>query len=203
MAALKFCLLKQIPMQEKLIRNLITGQEITFTPVLPGVRGDTLTMGMAFNGIGDPPPMHFHPHQDEQFTVLSGWLVVQYATHITEYRSGDIIVIPRNTLHGMWNGYEGRTELYWEVFPAMRTAEFFQEVFGRTNERYLKNSKGLNFVQMIELANKYAAEFRLKHPPFWLVRLLYGILYPVLMTMKAVKRLQYRPYMYPKNTPEG
>ena len=162
-------------MQEKIIRNLATGQEIRFR----SGDEDRLLMEMAFNGVGDPPPLHFHPHQNERFTVLSGHLVVRISGYTAYYRAGDSIDIPANTVHAMWNGHAGRTVLTWEVFPAKRSAAFFQEIFEVTNDHHQRNSRGLGLVQKIVLANKYAPEFRLEKPPFWLIRLLYLLIWPL------------------------
>lgn len=162
-------------MQENFIRNLETGQEIRF---LSGSE-DRLLMEMAFNGVGDPPPLHFHPHQKERFIVLSGHLVVGFPGYTSKYRAGDSIDIPVNTVHAMWNGHDGRTVVSWEVFPAKRTAAFFQELFEVINDRHRRKLRGLAPVQKIVLAHKYAPEFRLEKPPFWVIRLIYLMIWPL------------------------
>ncbi|MBC6492484.1 cupin domain-containing protein [Flavihumibacter stibioxidans] len=181
-------------MQETSIRNLLTGQEIKFLSGPAFAGGDKLWMEMAFNGIGEPPPMHFHPLQEERFTVLSGYLVVRFSDQVVEYRAGDVIEIPRNTPHGMWNGYDGRTVVNWEVFPAMRAEVFFKEVFEMVNDRYSQQLNDLGFLQKIVLANKYSSEFRLVKPPMWLVKLLYGVMWPVIWFSQAVNKYKKPRY---------
>jgi hypothetical protein len=73
--------------------------------------GEFLEMEATFAGTGALPPEHFHPRQVERFEVLEG------------------------TIRAIIGGTEGRSadapsRMRWEVRSALRTAEFFERLYG-------------------------------------------------------------------------
>jgi quercetin dioxygenase-like cupin family protein len=68
-----------------------------------------------------PPPPHLHPGQDERFTVLRGVLEARVAGTARTLRPGDVLEVPRGTVHQMHNAGEEEARVRWETRPAGRT----------------------------------------------------------------------------------
>jgi quercetin dioxygenase-like cupin family protein len=91
-------------------------------------RGELLEMEAAYGGEGGLPPEHFHPRQDERFEVLEGALRTVIDGQERQYRQGETFEVPAGTPHQMAG--DGPARVKWEVRPALRTAEFFERLYG-------------------------------------------------------------------------
>ena len=101
-----------------------------------------------------PPPTHWHPHQDERFEVLTGGLTVELGGEAPRvFREGDVLEVPRGTAHRMWNAGPGTASATWTVTPALRTEEMF---------RYI--DQGLGGLRKVGMLAKFRNEFRLGSP---------------------------------------
>jgi quercetin dioxygenase-like cupin family protein len=90
--------------------------------------GEVLEMEATYPGSDALPPEHLHPRQAERFEVLEGSIraIVGGAEH--RYEAGEKFEIPPGTPHQL--GAEEPARLRWETRPALRTAEFFERLFG-------------------------------------------------------------------------
>ena len=62
--------------------------------------GDLLKVGIVTYKKGDVPPPHYHPNDEQWIYILSGKLAVLLGDETTTADAGDLIFIPRNTVHG-------------------------------------------------------------------------------------------------------
>jgi quercetin dioxygenase-like cupin family protein len=90
--------------------------------------GEVLEMEATYSGTGGMPPEHLHPRQTERFDVLEGSVRAIVGGDERRYEAGETFEVAAGTPHQM--GAEGPTRMRWEVRPAMRTAEFFERLFG-------------------------------------------------------------------------
>ena len=90
--------------------------------------GELLEMEASYGGTAPPPPEHLHPRQSEQFEVLEGKIVAVIAGEERRYAQGERFEVPAGTPHQM--SAEGPSRVRWEVRPALRTAEFFEALYG-------------------------------------------------------------------------
>src|SRR3712207_5804612 len=74
-----------------------------------------------------PPPKHFHPDQDERFEVLEGTLCARVDGVEHRLETGEVLDIPRGTVHQIWNGGEAAARATWRTAPAGRTGLWFAE----------------------------------------------------------------------------
>src|SRR3712207_4065229 len=65
---------------------------------------DVLEIEASYAPNGAPPPAHLHPEQDERFEVLAGAVRVRAAEADGVIMAGEVLEIPRGTVHQMWNG---------------------------------------------------------------------------------------------------
>ena len=90
--------------------------------------GELLEMEASYAGGGDMPPEHLHPSQTERFEVLEGEMGTVIGGVERTYAEGESFEVPPGTPHQMAAGPP--TRMRWEVTPALRTAEFFERLFG-------------------------------------------------------------------------
>jgi hypothetical protein len=90
--------------------------------------GELLEMEASYSGEAGMPPEHLHPNQTEHFEVLEGNIRVIVGGEERLYGEGDSFEVPVGTPHQM--GAEGPARMRWEVRPALRTAEFFERLYG-------------------------------------------------------------------------
>ena len=87
-----------------------------------------LVMEASYGGDGALPPEHLHPRQTEHFEVLEGTLRVIVDGLEARYGAGETFTVPPGAVHQMAG--EGPARVRWEVRPALRTAEFFERLYG-------------------------------------------------------------------------
>lgn len=157
------------------IENRATGQRILF--LVEGRGQEQLVMRMSYRGKGMAPPLHYHIAQQENFSVISGSLMLYHQGKLGQVKAGNSFQVEPFQEHAMWNAQEGRTELEWIVYPALNTAGFLRESFTIANKQLERGKKGLSLKQKIWLAYKYRQEIRLKSVPLFVVRLFYALLF--------------------------
>ena len=94
--------------------------------------GELLEMEASYGGTGVFPPEHFHPRQEEQFEVLDGSVRAIVDGAERRYDTGDTFSVPAGTPHQMTADEPAR--LRWQVRPALRTADFFERLYGGTTD---------------------------------------------------------------------
>jgi mannose-6-phosphate isomerase-like protein (cupin superfamily) len=90
--------------------------------------GELLAMEATYSGEAGMPPEHLHPSQVERFEVVEGSMHAIVGGEERVYEVGESFEVPAGTAHQM--AAQGPTRMRWEVRPAMRTAEFFERLFG-------------------------------------------------------------------------
>lgn len=85
-------------------------------------------MEATYGGTGRLPPEHLHPRQVERFEVLKGAIRAIVDGAERRYGAGDSFEVPAGTPHQMTA--EEPSRMRWEVRPALRTAEFFERLYG-------------------------------------------------------------------------
>jgi hypothetical protein len=92
------------------------------------VSDELLEMEASYTGEAGMPPEHLHPAQAERFEVLEGAMRAIVGGEERKYAAGESFEVPAGTPHQM--AAEGPTRTRWEVRPALRTAEFFERLYG-------------------------------------------------------------------------
>jgi quercetin dioxygenase-like cupin family protein len=113
--------------------------------------GELLEMEATYGGTGGMPPDHFHPRQDERFEVLEGAVRTIIDGTERRYGSGETFEVPAGTPHQMAG--DGPARVRWEVRPALRTAEFFERLYGEGPDS--AQAMGADFLA------EFSEEFRL------------------------------------------
>ena len=90
--------------------------------------GEVLEMEATYGGADWLPPEHLHPQQAERFEVLDGSIRTIIGGSERRYGAGEAFEVQAGTPHQM--GAEDPARVRWEVRPALRTAEFFERLYG-------------------------------------------------------------------------
>ena len=109
------------------------GQQIDgpggFRLLLVRVEGGVLEMEAAYPGGARMPPEHLHPRQAERFEVLEGAVEAVIDGARSRFSAGNVFEVPVGVPHQMAPA-DGPARVRWEVRPALRTAEFFERLYG-------------------------------------------------------------------------
>ena len=89
---------------------------------------EALEMEASYSREAGMPPEHLHPSQAERFEVLEGSMRTKIGSEERVYEAGEVFEVPAGTPHQM--AAQGPTRTRWEVRPALRTAEFFERLYG-------------------------------------------------------------------------
>jgi quercetin dioxygenase-like cupin family protein len=90
--------------------------------------GELLEMEATYPANSVLPPSHFHPQQAERFTVIEGRMRTVVDGIERVYEAGETFDVPAGAPHQM--AAELPSRVRWEVRPALRTAEFFEGLYG-------------------------------------------------------------------------
>lgn len=175
-------------MKPQTIINPVTGQQLTFLQTSADTQGQLLEMESLYPAHSIEPPAHYHPIQQEIFTVQKGQIKVRMNGTVTTKKAGDEFRIAPNTVHSMWNDSDEETILNWKVAPALQTEQFFRTTYGLAQDGKVNAEGSPNLMQASLLLSQYFNEFRLVKPSYPVQRLVFGILKPIasMMGYKAI-----------------
>jgi len=141
--------------------------------------GELLEMEAIYQPTSSAPPAHFHPKQEETFTVVSGSLrfVVEGDERIVS--SGSRVVIPPRLIHAAANITSEETRVIWQVRPALRTQQLFELMYGLAAAGKTNSRGAPNLLHMALIATHYQDEFVLASPPPPIQTCIFGILAPL------------------------
>ena len=162
----------------KEIQNPVTKQQILFLQTGKDTGGQLLEMKATFAAHSVEPALHYHPCQEEDFTVLEGELTVKMPGQTMVLRPGDSLHISPGINHAMWNGTDKKTVVNWQVRPAMNSEHLLETAAGLAKDGKV-NKKGMpGLLQVALMANKYSGVFRLSKPAFVVQKILFLLLSP-------------------------
>lgn len=104
------------------------GFRLRFEQTARETGGELLEMEARYPGDSPLPPEHLHPCQSERFEVLEGTVRTLIGGVERRYGPGEVFEVPAGTLHQM--AAEEPAVMRWQVRPALRTAEFFEGLYG-------------------------------------------------------------------------
>jgi quercetin dioxygenase-like cupin family protein len=136
-------------------------------------RGEVLEM-VATYGPGVPaPPRHFHPRQEERFTIQSGaiWFEVDGRERVLQ--KGESLTVPPGAVHRARNASDREPSvMHWETRPALRSAQLFEALYAMARE-------GRSVLTMASIMREFRDEFRLASPPPLVQSCVFGLLAPL------------------------
>jgi quercetin dioxygenase-like cupin family protein len=142
------------------------GGKLIFRQTASDTNGELLEMEVTYAPHSNVPPLHYHPQQDETFTVLEGALFTQIGGVEREYQAGEVFVTTPGTEHLMYNVGEEEAVVTWQTRPALKSEDFFETSWA------LANAGKNNTLQMAVVVHAHKEEFRLNKTPGLLIAVL-------------------------------
>jgi mannose-6-phosphate isomerase-like protein (cupin superfamily) len=164
--------------KNKLIQNRKTGQDIRFLQTAMETNGGLLEMETTYHAASKEPPLHYHPYQQEAFTVMAGEISIRLNGQIKILKAGESLHLPENTVHSMWSHSGAKAVVNWKVRPALNTEHFLETVMGLAADGRTNAWGKPSLLQAALMANKFVKVFRLARPPFLVQRLVFYVLAP-------------------------
>jgi mannose-6-phosphate isomerase-like protein (cupin superfamily) len=163
----------------RFISNPVTHQDIRFLQTSADTSGKLLEMESTYHSCSTEPPSHHHPFQTEEFTIVQGEMNIRLNGMVRELKEGDVLRIPKNTPHSMWNSKALPAVVNWRVMPALETEMLLKNmtglaVDGKTNARGMPGT-----LQLALTANRFSDELRLSGIPFIVQKLIFILLTPL------------------------
>src|SRR5213083_760123 len=112
------------------LENPVTGERLVFRRTTADSGGAVLSFAYFLPAGGSVPLAHVHPRQEERFEVVSGRARIRVGRRLRRASAGESVVVPRGTVHRLWNDGEDELHVLVEFRPALRTEEGFEQLFG-------------------------------------------------------------------------
>lgn len=177
----------------KRIFNPVNKQTIEFITTSKDSNGKHLEIISTWLPQSLKPAPHYHPYQDEVFTVIKGELTVMLRGRAYTLREGENLHIPPATVHSMWNESGEEVVVNWKIFPAMNTEYLLETGVGLAADGKTGRKRISGLLQVALLAKKFRKEFRLKKPSYLLQTILFSLLAP--FALLSGKRAIYPEYI--------
>jgi quercetin dioxygenase-like cupin family protein len=164
--------------KNKFISNPVIGQDILFLQTAKDTDGFLLEMESTYNALSQEPPQHYHPYQEEDFTVLSGEISVRIDGKVKVLKAGETLHIEKNKPHSMWNNTNSKTTVNWKVCPAMSTEYLLETGMGLANDGKISKKGMPGILQVALLASRFSSVYRLVKPPLIIQKIVFTLLMP-------------------------
>lgn len=161
------------------IFNPRTGQRMRFVKTAADTDGAVLQIETVNPPSAVAEPEHVHPRQESRAQVIAGRLRFVVAGEERRLAPGNELTIPAGTPHFFENdGNEDAVSIQ-EFRPALRTAEFFEELFGLAQRGELDEHGMPSLLRLAVLAPRFAEEIRVVRPPWPVQRAAFALLAPI------------------------
>src|SRR5438093_879714 len=101
---------------------------------------------------------HVHPRQEERFEIVSGRARIRVGRRLERGGAGESVVVPRGTVHRLWNDGGDELHVLVEFRPALRTEEGFEQYFGLGRDGKLSRRGFPHPLQLAVMAKEYPDE---------------------------------------------
>ena len=161
----------------QVMENPVSGEDgIVFTKTAHQTGGELFELEVFIRAGAPGTPEMIHALQDESFKVLSGSLNFRIGGQEQHLTAGESLLIPKGTPHNWWNASNEEAHVLVELRPALRSEEFFANLYGLCSE------KGAlpNPLQLAVLIDEHRDEGSyLTKPPLLVQKVMFGALAPV------------------------
>jgi quercetin dioxygenase-like cupin family protein len=159
-----------------IIVNPVIGDKLKFLVTSSDSNGELLKVHLWNKAGAQGPPEHFHPNQNETFTILSGTVGFKCNGQEKILTAGQSITAQKGEMHKFWSIGDKPSEMIVEIRPALRS-EFFLETWYSLakNGKVKKDSTPRNFLQFMTILNEYSGEGFVAGPPILLQKIMSSI----------------------------
>ncbi|MFT6324418.1 MAG: quercetin dioxygenase-like cupin family protein [Salibacteraceae bacterium] len=161
------------------IINVRTGQKMTFLETWAETNGTQLKIDCVSPASSEREKAHYHPYQENRFTILKGGLYFTISGKKKLARVGDVISIPKNTPHSFYNHGQTDARYIQEFFPALKTDSLFETFFVLARDGKLNKRGAPNILRMAVILLNFEKEIRLIQPNWKLQKMIFKLISPI------------------------
>ena len=165
------------------IVNIRTGQQMTFIKTWAETSGTQLKIECISPITSAREKLHYHPYQENQFTVTKGHLLFTIDGKEQLASVCDIISIPKNVPHSFYNSGNEDAHYVQEFFPALKIDSLFETFFVLAREGKLNKSDSPNIFRTALILLHFENEIRLAQPNWMLQKVVFMLLAPIARLM--------------------
>lgn len=140
------------------LENPVTGERLVFRRTAADSGGSVLAFDYFLAAGGSVPLAHVHPRQEERFAIVSGRARIRVGSRRRRASAEESVVVPRGTVHRLWNDGEDELHVLVEFRPALRTEEGFEQLFGLGRDGKLSRGGFPHPLQIVVMAKEYRDE---------------------------------------------
>ena len=155
------------------IVNIRTGQKMTFLETWAETNGTQLKIDCVSPVTSEREKSHFHPYQENRFTIVEGQLLFTIDGKNILAKVGDIISIPKNVPHRFYNSGHIDAHYVQEFFPALKTDRLFETFFVLARDGKLNKRGTPNFLRTALILLNFENEIRLTQPNWRLQKFIF------------------------------
>jgi len=159
------------------LHHPVTGESMVIRETAETTKGEAFAAEVSVRPHGFVAAAHVHPNQEERFQVMAGTISFLVDGREFTLTAGQRTVVPAGVPHLWWNGGDNEVRVLVEVLPALRTEQFFENFFGLGRDGKTNPRTGLpGLLQLAVIANHFRNEVYLAQPPYWVQRVVFGLL---------------------------
>ena len=165
------------------IVNIRTGQKMIFLETWAETNGTQLKIDCVSPVTSEREKSHFHPYQENRFTIVEGQLLFTIDGKNILAKVGDIISIPKNVPHRFYNSGHIDAHYVQEFFPALKIDRLFETFFVLAREDKLNTGGTPNILRTALILLNFEKEIRLAQPNWKLQKGVFKLLAPIARLM--------------------
>ena len=159
--------------------NVRTGQRMTFLKTWAETNGTQLKIECVSPVTSVREKLHYHPYQENRFTLTQGQLLFTIDGKEKLALAGDIISIPKNIPHSFYNSGLAEAHYIQEFFPALKIDSLFESFFVLAKKGKLNKSGTPNVFRTALILLNFENEIRLASPNWKVLKVLLKSLTPI------------------------
>jgi mannose-6-phosphate isomerase-like protein (cupin superfamily) len=136
----------------------VTGERLIFRRRAADSGGAVLSFEYFLPAGGSVQLAHVHPRQEERFEIVSGRAKIRVGRRLLRATAGESVVVPRGTVHRLWNDGDDELHVVVEFRPALRTEQGFEQLFGLGRDGKLSARGFPHPLQTAVMAKEYRDE---------------------------------------------
>lgn len=161
------------------IVNARTRQKMTFLETWAETNGTKLKIDCVSPATAEREKSHFHPYQENRFTIHKGELHFTINGKHQLATVGDIVSIPKNIPHSFYNPGETDAQYIQEFFPALKIDSLFETFFVLARKGKLKKSGAPNIFRTALILLHFKNEIRVAQPSWRIQQFAFTLLAPI------------------------
>lgn len=157
----------------RILEMTATGESIEILKSAEDTAGAFLEGIVRLKDNGEGPPMHRHPFQTEEFTVIEGNLMVECNGEKHELTPGGSYLVPANADHRFYAADGKAVSFRAVVKPALNLEYFIEEIFEASNRNKAKAPHPMEAAYII---TQMKGEYYLTDVPVFVQKIVFPVL---------------------------